>query len=107
MPESIQIAIGILFVLIAYVLTMLGKGWWIRRVCLTIIKDLETKGAINATTAVVLPYEKVNYFHIGYRDYRPKALESLIASEIVCRTFSGQYYLNSEKLSEFHKQTSA
>jgi hypothetical protein len=107
MPESIQITIGIITVIIVYILTMLGKGWWTRRVCLTIIKDLEAKGAVNAATAVTLPYEKANYFRIGYRDYRPKALESLILGEIVYRTFSGQYYLNQEKLSDFYKQTSA
>lgn len=107
MPESIQITVGILVILIVYVLTMLGKGWWTRRVSLKIIKELEGKGAISAATAVILPYDKVNYFHIGYRDYRPKALESLIMGEIVHRTFSGQYYLNQEKISEFYKQTSA
>ena len=98
MPESIQIVIGILVLIVVYVLTMIGVSWWTRRICLRIIAELEEKGAYNATTAVTLPYEKVNYFNIGYRDYRPRALHSLMANEIVIRTFSGQYYLNKEKL---------
>jgi hypothetical protein len=94
MPESMQIIIGILCVLLVYILAMLGTGWWTKRMCLSIIRELEDKGAINATTAVSLPYDKVNYFKIGYRDYRPKALESLVLSEVIIKTFNGQYYLN-------------
>jgi hypothetical protein len=70
MPESIQIIIGILVVLIVYILCMLGTGWWTRHVCLDIIRELEGKGTLNAPTAV--PYDKITYFKIGYRDYRPK-----------------------------------
>jgi hypothetical protein len=104
MPESMQIIIGILAVLIVYILSMLGAGWWTRRVCLKIIRELEEKGALNAPTAVALPYDKIKYFKISYRDYRPKALKSLVMSEVVCRTFSGQYYLNKDKLSELKNQ---
>jgi hypothetical protein len=104
MMESMQIIIGILAVLIVYILCMLGTGWWTRRVCLEIIRELEEKGALNASAAVALPYDKVKYFKIGYRDYRPKVLESLVMSEVVCRTFSGQYYLNKDKLSELKNQ---
>jgi len=100
MPESMQIVISVVIILIVYILTLIGTGWWTRRVCLRIIKELEAKGAINATTAVSLPYDKSSLFKFGYRDYRPKALESLVMGEVVCRTFNGQYYLNKEKLAE-------
>jgi len=100
MPESMQVIISVVIILIVYILTMLGTGWWSKRVCLKIIKELETKGAINVTTAVSLPYAKSTFFKIGYRDYRPKALGSLILSKVACKTFSGQYYLNKEKLAE-------
>jgi len=100
MPESVQIVISVVIILIVYILTLIGTGWWTRRVCLRIIKELEAKGAINATTAVSLPYDKSSLFKFGYRDYRPKALESLVMGEVVCRTFKGQYYLNKEKLAE-------
>jgi hypothetical protein len=107
MPESMQILIGITCVCLVSVLAMLGTGWWTKRICLSIIRELEEKGAINAKTAVSLPYDKVNYFKIGYRDYRPKALESLIISEIVIKTFDGQYYLNKEKPAENNVQTAS
>jgi hypothetical protein len=100
MPESMQIVISVVIILIVYILTLLGTGWWTKRICLRIIKELEAKGAINATTAVSLPYDKSSFFKVGYRDYRPKALESLVMGEVVCRTLTGQYYLNKEKLAE-------
>lgn len=98
MPEAVQIAIGFLAVTIVYILTMLGRNWWTRRICLTIIKELEEKGAYNERSAVTLPYDKTNIFQVGYRDYRPKALESLILSNLVIRTSNGQYYLDKDKL---------
>jgi len=100
MPESMQIIIGIFAVLVVYLLAMLGTGWWTKQVSLAIMKELEDRGAINAATAVDLPYDKISYFKVGYRDYRPKALEMLVLSEIVCKTFQGRYYLNKEKAAE-------
>jgi hypothetical protein len=105
MPESMQITIGILALLVVYFLAMLGTGWWTKQICLSIIRELEDKGAVNAGSAVDLPYAKVNYFKIGYRDYRPKALETLILSEVVCKTFQGRYYLSKEKLAETQNNT--
>lgn len=107
MPESIQIIIGILSVLIVYLLVMLGTGWWTKRICLTIIKELEEREAVDASSAVALPYDKSINFKIGYRDYRPKALESLVLSEVVCKTFNGRYYLNKEKMAEIQNQTNS
>lgn len=98
MPESMQIIISIIIVLLVYILTMIATGWWTRRIALRIIKELDDKGAINATTAINLPYAKTSFFRFGYRDYRPKALESLVMSEVVIKTLNGQYYLNKEKL---------
>ncbi len=100
MSESMQIIIGIFAMLVIYLLAMLGTGWWTKQVSLAIMKELEDRGAINAATAVDLPYDKINYFKVGYRDYRPKALEMLILSEVVCKTFQGGYYLNKEKVPE-------
>ena len=104
MPESMQIIIGIFAVLVVYLLAMLGTGWWTKQVSLAIMKELEDRGAINAATAVDLPYDKINYFKVGYRDYRPKALEMLILSEVVCKTFHGRYYLNKEKAAEIQNK---
>jgi hypothetical protein len=104
MPESMQIIIGISAVLVVYLLAMLGTGWWTKQVSIVIMKELEDRGAINSATAVDLPYDKINYFKAGYRDYRPKALEMLILSEVVCKTFHGRYYLNKEKAAEIQNK---
>lgn len=100
MPESVQIIISIIVVLIVYLLTMIATGWWTRRVAIKIIKELESKGAVNASTAVSLPYAKAKLLNFGYRDYRPKALEGLVMNGIVCKTFNDQFYLDKEKLAE-------
>ncbi len=97
MPESMQIVIGISAVLIVYLLVMLGTGWWTKKICLAIIRELEEKGAFDAISAVDLPYAKTNFIKIGYRDYRPKALEMLMLSEVVYKTLSDRYYLDTEK----------
>lgn len=107
MPESMQIAIGIITILLVYLLAMLGTGWWTKQICLAIIRELEAKGAVDAASAVDLPYEKANYFKIGYRDYHPKALEMLVLSEVVYRTLPGRYYLNMEKAAEMKNRTSS
>jgi hypothetical protein len=57
------------------------------------VQNLERQEAFDPGSAVELPYAKANYFRIGLRDYRPKALESLIRGAIVGRTEDGKYYL--------------
>jgi len=94
MPESAQLIIGLLSLAIVFILAMLGTGWWTKKMSLAIMRELKVKGALNEASAVELPYDQVNYFKIGYRDYRPKALEMLVLSEVVCRTEDGRYYLN-------------
>ena len=106
MPESMQIVIGIIAVLVVYLLAMLGTGWWTKQICLAIIRELEEKGAVDAISAVDLPYTKVNYIKIGYRDYRPKALEMLLLSEVVYKTLAGRYYLDIEKAAEMKNKAS-
>src|SRR4030042_6218713 len=106
MPESMQIVIGIITLLLVYLLAMLGTGWWTKQICLAIIRELEEKGAVDAISAIDLPYTKVNYIKIGYRDYRPKALEMLLLSEVVYKTLAGRYYLDIEKAAEMKNKAS-
>ena len=107
MPESMQIVIGIIALLTVYLLAMLGTGWWTKQICLTIIRELEEKGAVNAANAIDLLYAKTSYIKIGYRDYRPKALEMLVLSEVVYKTLTGRYYLDVEKAAEMKNKASA
>jgi len=94
MSETLQIIFSIGILVIIWVLAMLGTGWWTSKIGQRIVKELEGKGAFDEKTAVTLPYEKVNHLRIGYRDYRPKALELLVTHDAVIRTADGRYYLN-------------
>ncbi|MBW2077484.1 MAG: hypothetical protein JRI71_08030 [Deltaproteobacteria bacterium] len=93
MPEFAQKIIGILFLIMVFVLTRIGLAHRIRRAATLVIKDLETRKAFDSGSAAQLPYAKQGYFRIGLRDYRPKALESLVQGGIVRRTENGKYYL--------------
>ncbi len=93
MSESLQIVIGICFLILVYILTRYGIAWKMRRVAKQIIDDLRRRGAVDVDTAVPLPYEKKNYLHIGMRDYRPKVLASLVQEGYVGRTEEGKYFL--------------
>jgi hypothetical protein len=93
MPEFVQIILGIIFLIVVFVLTRIGIARKIRRTATLIIKDLERREAFDPGSAAELPYAKPQYFRIGMRDYRPKALESLIQAGIAGRTENGKYYL--------------
>ncbi|MCG2779273.1 MAG: hypothetical protein L6406_26670 [Desulfobacterales bacterium] len=64
-----------------------------RQTYLSIVKDLEQKGALDPSSAIELPYAKKGVFRIGIRDYRPKAIQYMIANNIIGMTDSGKYYL--------------
>ncbi len=89
----IQIILGLLLLIIVYGLTRYGIYLRIKRACKSIIRDLERQQAFDEKTAVVLPYAKSQLLKIGLRDFRPKAMESLIQSEIVGVTVEGKYFL--------------
>ena len=76
------------------VLTLIGIVWKTKRACLTIIRDLQNKGAYDAESAATLLYaRKKGLLHFGARDYKPQALQHLIQKEIICMTDNGRYYL--------------
>jgi len=97
MSETSQIILLIFLLIIVYVLTRKVHTWRIKRAYIYIIKDLEQQGAINPTSAIELPYAKIGVFRFAMRDFRPKAIEYLIVSNIVGMTESGRYYLKDKK----------
>jgi len=97
MSETSRIILGICILILVYVLTRRAHAWRIRRAYIFIIKDLEQKGALDDSSAVELPYAKKSVFRGGMRDYRPKALEYLVLSNIVGMVDSGKYYLRNKK----------
>jgi hypothetical protein len=93
MSETNQIIIGVLVLIGVYMLTRKVNAWRMKRAFIVIIKDLERQEAFDAVSAVKLPYAKAAFLRLGMRDFRPKALEYLVASDIVGVTETGQYYL--------------
>lgn len=93
MPESLQIVVGVLFLVLVFIATRYGIFLRIKSACKFIIKDLERQHAFDAASAVELPYAKSSYFHIGLRDFRPKAVQSLVEGGVVGKTASEKYYL--------------
>jgi hypothetical protein len=93
MSETIQIILGIFFLTGVYILSRFGVVWRVRRASGFIIQDLERRAAFDPASAVDLPYAKADYFRVGIRDFKPKALESLIQNGIIGKTESGSYYL--------------
>jgi len=93
MSETIQIILGILFLIGVYILSRFGVVWRTRRASGFIIHELERRAAFDPGSAAELPYGKADYFRVGVRDFRPKALEFLIQSGIVGKTETGSYYL--------------
>ena len=93
MPESLQIVLGILFLVVVYILTRWGAVVRMRRAALATVKDLEASRAFDPATAVKLPYERPSTLRMGIRDFRPKALESLVAGNIVGKTDDSRFYL--------------
>lgn len=93
MSETVQIVIGIVFLIAVFILTRVGIAWKLRKAAGSIIKELESKDAVDVITAVELPYSKPNLLRIGMRDYHYKALEYLVNEGAVGKTGSGKYYL--------------
>jgi hypothetical protein len=93
MSESGQIMVAICLLIAVYMLTRKVNAWRIKRAYMRIIKDLERKAAFTPASATALPYTRESIFRVGVRDFRPKALQFLIASNIVGVTESGTYYL--------------
>jgi len=93
MSESIQIIVAFILLVLVFLLTRIGVAWRLRRAAVRIIKDLQNVGALDPASAVTLPYAKRDFLRIGLRDFRPKALQSLVQEGIVGMTENGRYYL--------------
>lgn len=93
MSETVQIIIGIGFLLCLIVLSRRFMAWRIRRAFFMIVEDLNEKGAFDAQSAVDLPYARSHLFRVGLRDYRPMAMKQLIQQNIVGVTPEGTYFL--------------
>lgn len=100
MPVYLQILLLLVAVVIFFFLLLLIAGWGIRKYCFKIIAEMEEQRAFSPGSAVNLPDTRGNFFKMGMGNYRPKALNVLIADKIVIKTGGGKYYLDKDKLAQ-------
>jgi hypothetical protein len=96
MSEAFQIVIGIILLIFFFLLAKSVQSIKIRRACEMVVKDLKQKGALDSSSAVTLPYATSSFFRIGLRDYRPKAINTLVMSGIIGTTEEAKFYLKQD-----------
>ncbi len=97
MPAYIQIFLFIIgFVLFVFLALYLG-GLGIRRLCFKIIAEMEGARAFSESKAVPMQEDRQNFFRVGTKNLRPRALNVLISEGLVIKTKNGRYYLDKEK----------
>jgi hypothetical protein len=94
MKETINTLIMILFVLAALFLALFITGRKMKKCCDLIVKDLKARKAVDPASAVDLPYCKAQLFRLGFRDYRPQAMNQLLKYGLVRLTGEGNYFLS-------------
>lgn len=98
MSETGRVIFAICILIVVYILTRKFHAWKMRQTYLSIVKDLEKNEALDPSSAIELSYAKKGMFRIGMRDYRPKAIEYMIANNIIGMTDSGKYYLKDKTI---------
>ncbi|MHB8138491.1 MAG: hypothetical protein ACYDGO_08915 [Smithellaceae bacterium] len=100
MPIYLQIILLVAAFIVFVVAAMYVTGLGLRRVCFKIIAELEEAGAVKESKAIKIQDERKNFFRVGTKNLRPKALGILITDKLVVKTPDGKYYLDKEKLAE-------
>jgi len=98
MPETAEMIIGIAVLLAVITLTRRFHAWRIKRAYRLIIDDLKAQGALDAESAVNLPYARRSVSKMGIRDHLPLALDHLVFDNIVCLVEDDRYYLRDTTL---------
>ena len=93
MSDTLQIIVAAIALVAVFVLTRIGIMRKMVRAAGRIMEELESKGALDEGSAVVLAYSKPRLIRLGTRDYLSKALDYLVTDGIVGKTAEGRYYL--------------
>ena len=94
MSETTQFILAIIFLLGVYILSRFYVVWRMRRTCAFIIQDLKSSAAFDSDSAVELVYAKSNLFRVGMRNYKSKALGTMLQGGVVRKTADGNFYLH-------------
>ncbi|HNY50595.1 MAG TPA: hypothetical protein PLV50_01395 [Smithella sp.] len=100
MPVYLQVILLAATFMAIVILFLYMGGLAVRRTCLKIIAEMEEARAFKESRAVEIQDERKNFFRVGVKNLRPKALHLLIADGLVIRTGNGKYYLDKEKLAQ-------
>jgi len=93
MSSTIQILIGIVFFVAAFILSQIITRKRIRSAGMRIIRELSERKAQDMFSAIEPGFVRSGMVPRGLRDFRPRALQELIRSGIVGETESGKIYL--------------
>ncbi len=88
-----QHVIGIALLAAVYYLTRKGVAIKMRGGTEQVLQDLRTSQSTDVYSAVHLSYSKTDWYKFGLRDYKRKALQSLVVAGVVGKTESDKYYL--------------
>jgi hypothetical protein len=98
MSETGRIILSVCVLIAVYILTRKYHTWKTKKTFTLIIEDLKQREALAPSSAVELPYARASMFRMGIRDYRPKAVEYLLLSDIIGRTDGDKYYLKDTRI---------
>ena len=98
MPETAEMIIGVAALLAVIALTRRFHAWRIKRAYRFIIEDLKAQSAIDAESAVKLPYASRSVSKMGIRDHLPLAVDHLVFDNIICLVKDDRYYLKDTTL---------
>jgi hypothetical protein len=107
MPVYLQIILLIAAFIAFVVLVIYIGGLAVQRTCLKIIAEMEEERAFKEARAIELQDERKNFFRVGVKNIRPKALNLLISDGLVIKKNNGKYYLDKEKLAQAKAQLSS
>ncbi len=104
MPVYLQILLlAAVFIAIVIIFLYMG-GLAVRKTCFKIIAEMEEARAFKESRAVAIQDERKNFFRVGTKNIRPKALNLLMVDGLVIKTSNGKYYLDKEKLAQAKAQ---
>jgi hypothetical protein len=100
MPVVFQILVlAAVFVAIVFLFLYMG-GLAVRKACFNIIAEMEEARADKEGRAIKIQDERKNFFRVGTKNIRPKALKLLMDDGLVIKANNGKYYLDKAKLAE-------
>ncbi len=104
MTLSLQIILLVAVLIAIVVLFLYMGGLAVQKTCFKIIAEMEEARAFKEGRAIKIQDERKNFFRVGTKNIRPRALNLLIADGLVIKTNNGKYYLDKEKLAQAKAQ---